>query len=349
MDRSKFDDSIKKIIHDKEFEVPFEVKHKVSQTLSNLPKRNKRPSFTRPLKYLLSGAVSILLPIGVIYYLTNENILSLNESQHAGEERGKEEDVVIHDYLFTGESEHWQATYEFFGKGIFSKTENGNLDYESESESLFYLEYKGDLTEIEGKPITYRFETNTGAGDGSLDEIHQKSFSHHSGPNGGTAMMQESEPVEVTVEWDGKQDSFQLYSDGTRNWRITPTFPPPSDDGHYSNLRGLKGKAVYIDTGEMKAGEAYKTRWFFWGDDLTESPGEQLKITATQKDTGRREIITRSNGWEISNPQYKDLKEVLNAQASQHVMMTLPSPGFWRLDAHIGNKYYASIVIEVKK
>ncbi|MEH7121658.1 hypothetical protein V7127_00270 [Bacillus sp. JJ1773] len=343
MDHSKFDTSIKKIIKEEEFETPLAVKDRVHHTLSNLPKKKK--SFTLPIKYLLSGAVCIVLTVGAIYFLTSDK--TLLSTENAAEKKDKDENIVIHDYLYSGESEHWIATHEFFGKGVFSKKESGRIGYESESEEFFYIEYKGEFAEIKGKPLSYSFQTTAGGSGRSLDEMDKKSFSNHSGPNSG-AMMQENETVEVIVKWDGKKETFLLHPDNTRNWNITPNFPAPSDGGHQSILRGLKGKAVYMDSEDIKAGKAYKIRWFFWGEDLKENPGEWLTITATQKDTGKRIEMVRANNWEITLPQNEDLKDVLQAQASQHVKMTFPSSGVWRLDAHIGNKYYASIVLEVK-
>ncbi|WNS76320.1 hypothetical protein RRV45_04745 [Bacillus sp. DTU_2020_1000418_1_SI_GHA_SEK_038] len=346
MDHSKFDTNIKKIIQEEELEAPISVKNRVHHTLSNLPK--KKQSFTFPIKYLLSGAVCIFLTIGAIYFLTNENTRQPSETRLAEEKNGKDENIVIHDYLYAGESEHWRAIHEFYGKGVFAKKKDGRIGYNSESEELFYIEYKGEFAEIKGKPLSYSYKTTAGGSGRSLDQMDKKSFTNHSGPDRGAAMMQENETVEVTVEWDEKKETFLLHPDNTRNWNITPTFPAPSDGGNQSILRGLKGKAVYMDLDDIKAGKAYKTRWFFWGKGLKENPGEQLKITATQKDTGKRIEMVRANNWEITLPQTEDLKDVLKAQASQHVMMNFPSSGVWRLDAHIGNKYYASIVLEVK-
>lgn len=204
MDHSKFDADIKKIIKEEEIETPLAVKNRVHQSLSNLPK--KRQTFTLPIKYLLSGAICIFLTVGAIYFLTNDKTLLSNEN--AAE---KKENIIIHDYLYSGESEHWRATHKFNGKGVFFKKENGVTGYESESEEFFNMEYKGDFADIKGKPLSYSFETNSGSGGRSLEEMDMKSFSNHSGPNRGAAMMQEDETVKVTVEWDGKKETFILY------------------------------------------------------------------------------------------------------------------------------------------
>ncbi|MBU8880462.1 DUF4871 domain-containing protein [Bacillus sp. FJAT-29790] len=356
MDHSRIDMEIKKMIKKEELEIPAAVKQRMNQTLYNLPKQKKGHYFASPLKYLLSGAACILLTLAAIsYFLSNETASPPLDKNHTsgGKEDGSE--VIIHDYMYSGESEHWRGSVEFFGKGVFYKREDGSfLDYDSESESFFLIEYKGDLEEIAGMEVSYNYKTGTGGGSGTIDEMDQKTISGSSGGNG--AMMQKDEVVEVTVEWEGKKESLFLKPDDIKksgNWEVTPTIPSPPipavDGEHIYTLRGLKGKAFYLDTGELKAGVAYKTRWFFWGDDLKEDPGQWLRITAVQKDTGKKENIVVSDNWEINNPQYVDMKDVLKAQASQHVMMTLPSPGLWRLDAYIGDKYYASIVVKVKK
>lgn len=342
------DKEIKKIIQNEELDVPDIVKQRISQTLNNLPKKKKSNLFSFPFMHLISGAACIFITIGAIFYmLTNGDVSPSNQP-------GENKDKIIHDYIYSGESDHWEASLEFFGKGVFFKRENGRTGYESETEELFRMEYKGDFKEIEGKPISYEYKTSAGGGGGTLDEMYDRTVTNSSGSGNG-AMMREDEIVEVTVEWAGRTESFLLKSNSSKrtSWEVTPTFPTPeiqTISGKRSYLlRGVKGKAVFVDTGEMKTGEPYKTRWLFYGEELEGDTGQTIKLVAVQKDTGQKEILHHSVNGEIGDQQSKDIMDAIHAQSSLHVVMNIPAPGIWRIDAYIEDKYLTSIVVEVKK
>ncbi|WP_313799902.1 hypothetical protein [Cytobacillus sp.] len=342
------DKEIKKIIQNEELVVPDIVKQRMNQTLYNLPNKKKSNLLSFPFKYLISGAACIFITIGAIFYmLTNGGVTPSNQPE-------ENKDKIIHDYLYSGESDHWEASLEFFGRGAFFKGENGRTGYESETEEFFRLEYKGDFKEIEGKPISYEYKTSAGGGGGTLAEMYDKTVTNRSGAGNG-AMMREDEIVEVTVEWAGRTESFSLQSNSSKdtNWEVTPTFPTPeiqTMSGKRSYLlRGVKGKAVYVDTGDIKAGEPYKTRWLFYGEELEGNTDQMIKLVAVQKDTGQKEILHHSVNGEIGDQRSIDIMDAIHAQTSLHVVMNIPAPGMWRIDAYIENKYITSIVVEVKK
>ncbi len=137
------------------------------------------------------------------------------------------------------------------------------------------------------------------------------------------------------------------------NWVVTSTFSIQLETPEGSSealLKGIKGKAAFLDT-EFVVGKKAKTRWFFWGKELKEVNKENFKLIGVHKETGEEKILVDSNGWEVTNPTYRETetKTVLGAQSSQHTVFFLPDAGLWRLDAYIGEKIYGSIVIKVKE
>ncbi|MFC0414673.1 hypothetical protein ACFFHH_04275 [Cytobacillus solani] len=206
MDHSKIDNHIKNTISKMELEVPHSVKQRINETLHNLPKKRQSLFFSSSLKYILSSVASILIAFGAISYLLS--IETINPSNQATDGNN----TVIHDYVYSGESEHWKAKFKFSGKGVFFERGNGKIGYESESEEVFQMEYKGELIEIQGKTLSYNYKTTAGGGSGNIDEMSQKIVGNSSGAGNG-AMMREDEKVEVTVEWDGKKETFFLQTE----------------------------------------------------------------------------------------------------------------------------------------
>lgn len=138
-------------------------------------------------------------------------------------------------------------------------------------------------------------------------------------------------------------------TDAEENWDVTSTFTVKSED-HETVLRGVDGEVAFLNTMEFIVGQQGKTRWFFWGEELKEINEGNFKLIGIHKGTGEEQTLVDSNNWEIVNPEYKDVetKSILGAQSSQHTVFSIPSPGLWRLNAYIGEKFYGSIVVEVK-
>ncbi|MUK90642.1 hypothetical protein GMD78_20005 [Ornithinibacillus sp. L9] len=130
------------------------------------------------------------------------------------------------------------------------------------------------------------------------------------------------------------------------NWEVTSPFTVEVD-GVERVFRGVKGEVAFLDM-ELTAGNPGKTRWFFWGDDLEQLNEENFILVGIHRETGEEIILVDSNGWEMIGYPENDYLGILEAQSSQHTVITFPSSGLWRLDAYIGEKLFGTIVVEVK-
>lgn len=121
-------------------------------------------------------------------------------------------EVVVHDYRYTGESEHWLAVFEVKGTGTFTEKDQ-KIHYESESQTNFTLEYKGALEELSAlKFLKYQYDTSARGGESTQTFDRPpttNSFSSSSGGKNG-AIETQDETIKVTVEWDGRKESFEL-------------------------------------------------------------------------------------------------------------------------------------------
>lgn len=104
--------------------------------------------------------------------------------------------VVEHDYTFQGESEHWSAEYIVEGKGTFTEKE-GKTKYDSEVSSKMTVTYNGSLEEIS-----------------SIENLKYEYQSSVSGGGEGVAIENSDELIEVTIQWDGKTEKFELRNVG---------------------------------------------------------------------------------------------------------------------------------------
>ncbi|WP_419877537.1 hypothetical protein [Brevibacillus centrosporus] len=121
-------------------------------------------------------------------------------------------EVVVHDYQFTGESEHWRAVYHVKGTGTFTEKDH-RTHYESESQTNFTLEYKGTLEGLSSvKSLKYQFESSAGGGESTqtFDRPPTTTSFHSSSSAKNGAIETQDETIRVTVEWDGKKESFEL-------------------------------------------------------------------------------------------------------------------------------------------
>ncbi|MDQ0878817.1 signal peptidase I [Paenibacillus sp. V4I3] len=120
-------------------------------------------------------------------------------------------------------------------------------------------------------------------------------------------------------------------------WEASPTFEMASEGQKESTrLRGEIGKLAIVDI-SLTAGKPYQNFWFFWGksDDLR---GE-FKVIAVKKGEEQRRTVFFAGG--LSGT-------FRSADASVPPSnMTIPTPGLWRLEAYIGDRYFGSIVVDV--
>ncbi len=133
-------------------------------------------------------------------------------------------------------------------------------------------------------------------------------------------------------------------------WEVTPTFTVEGEEREIV-FRGFKNEVAFMDGMDFTKGEEYKTRWFFWGEELEEVNKGSFTLVGNHQETGEEVTLVESTAWELLNPTYKETatKTILGAQSSQHTVFSLPTAGLWRLDAYIGDKLYGNIVIDVKE
>lgn len=135
---------------------------------------------------------------------------------------------------------------------------------------------------------------------------------------------------------------FDIYIDGNlwgdvvydvpdAAWEESPTFP----SGAFM-LRGVEGKVGIIDPGFI-AGKGNKAMWHFWGNESELKGG--LIVLGVQKNMTQPIEIYRSNG--LGNAHN-------GADAHNPSLMTMPTPGLWRLMAYIDGTLFGSVVINVK-
>lgn len=119
-----------------------------------------------------------------------------------------------------------------------------------------------------------------------------------------------------------------------KEWEVSPLFK----SGY--TMIGKEGRLGFIyDDSEVTRfypNKKQKYMWHFWGQ--SEELQGPLKITGTSKETG--ELITVFSVEAIGGS--------LNG-ADGHIpsIMSLPSPGLWKLETYFGGKLFDSITVQV--
>lgn len=118
------------------------------------------------------------------------------------------------DYIFIGESEHWEAEYTYNGTEKWGE-KDGQKTISYEDHFRFVLTYKGPLKELSSlQKIDYSYETNSHQGSGTEEFTEPPStgtFSSSGGSKGG-AKVDEDEVIKVNVKWDDLEESFELHN-----------------------------------------------------------------------------------------------------------------------------------------
>ena len=125
-------------------------------------------------------------------------------------------ETVRHDYLFTGESEHWQGEYVHKGTDIW-REKNKQITLSSESNYTMRLIYKGALSELASvKKMSYTYKAPHGNGSHTMefDEPPTNKIYTDSGASTSSATINTDEVVEITVKWDTFEESFKLVKNG---------------------------------------------------------------------------------------------------------------------------------------
>ena len=123
-------------------------------------------------------------------------------------------ETTYNDYIFSGESEHWEAEYTYNGTEKWGG-KDGQRTYSNEDDFRFILKYKGSLEELSSlQKLEYSYETNSGHGSGTEEFTEPPStgtFSS-SGSSRGGAKVHEDEVIKVNVKWDDFEESIELHN-----------------------------------------------------------------------------------------------------------------------------------------
>lgn len=119
-----------------------------------------------------------------------------------------DKDVTLDRWVVAGESEHWRARIESSSYQAFWEDVDGKLKYESNNSSKYLLVYKGDNPEKIGE-VKYEFDRGSGKASGSTYLSKDGIISGYSSGSG-TYIEEKDILVNVTVQWDGKKETFEL-------------------------------------------------------------------------------------------------------------------------------------------
>ncbi|MFB5083302.1 hypothetical protein [Symbiobacterium thermophilum] len=134
-----------------------------------------------------------------------------------------------------------------------------------------------------------------------------------------------------------------LYPRSTRvqtagAWETTGTFEVPAvaaDGTAFSyTMRGHEGQFGFIDS-PFVAGKTDKYMWHFWGNQ-EDFLYKTLEVTGVNRRGQRVPVLTSTLGGEHNG-----------AVAHTPSMMSLPTPGLWRLEVRVDGNHLGDIVVEV--
>ncbi|MCL7745625.1 hypothetical protein [Halalkalibacter alkaliphilus] len=123
------------------------------------------------------------------------------------------EEVIKHDYLFTGEGQYWEAEYIYEGTEIWGE-ENNRTTYSHEKKDTFVLTFKGSLDEMQSiKNLDYSYQTSAGGSSVSREfDQPPNDISFRTSGGGTGAKINKDETIPVIVKWNGSEESFELIN-----------------------------------------------------------------------------------------------------------------------------------------
>ena len=123
-------------------------------------------------------------------------------------------ETTNNNYIFSGESEHWEAEYTYNGTEKWVE-KDGQRTYSNEDNTRFILKYKGPLDELSSlQKIEYSYETNSSRGSGTEEftEPPSSGIFSSSGSSKGGAKVSEDEVIKVHVKWNDFEEEFELHT-----------------------------------------------------------------------------------------------------------------------------------------
>lgn len=170
----------------------------------------------------IEGSAQFAQEEGKISYLQIFDDHGLNWELRWSDEPKK--DIYEHNYLFQGESEAWKAEYKVEGIVIFAE-KDGKLEYESDSNGLLTVTYKGDLEELsnaKNMEISYKYSHGAGKQTSTLDNgVKQKVFTISN--QGGNVITNPDEVIQVTITIDDNSQTLELVNELQP---VHTTYPP---------------------------------------------------------------------------------------------------------------------------
>lgn len=136
----------------------------------------------------------------------------MNKSKKVSADSSSEE-VNRYKYTFKGENKEWKAVYKTDATMTWFTKKDGVLDYKSKVNNIMKITYKGklmDLSDVKHFEIGYKTNQAGGKQTGDCDSegIMSKTFSF----TPGGIVYNKDEDIKVTINLDGKKQSFQLKS-----------------------------------------------------------------------------------------------------------------------------------------
>lgn len=121
-----------------------------------------------------------------------------------------DKDVTLERWVVTGSSEHWRAMIDASSYQAFWEDIDGKLKYENNYSSKYLLVYKGDNPEKVGE-VKYEFDRGSDKASGLVHLSKDGIISNYSSSSG-TYIKEKDIVVNVTVQWDGRKETFELKS-----------------------------------------------------------------------------------------------------------------------------------------
>ncbi|WP_150275890.1 hypothetical protein [Paenibacillus tepidiphilus] len=118
-------------------------------------------------------------------------------------------DTLDYNYTYTGGSESWSAEYIQKASEKPVKRNGKDMYYERSQSYTFELQYKGSPADLEAiQQFKYGFKTTGSSMTQTLDGPPDADLMKIEGKN--LSILREDASISVTVEWDGKQEQFEL-------------------------------------------------------------------------------------------------------------------------------------------
>lgn len=331
-----------------------------------------RPQKTSPphsrMHILIAVAAVLLFIIGLSLFVDKTQAphstadLGDDQSTHSDDQNfitSTNPEVTSKHLTFAGESKHWKAVNKVYVRQVW-----GPEGFKKFEEGVFKLSYKGKLPEKKGK-----FELDI---DGSSKGSHlsgDRMFPKNGvyGNNGVYGSYKDDE-ITVTVEWNGKKETFKMISqkDAFRKKTIAER-PNLSGVRSYKGNRfigiagkgnfqlasrvynwGKLGKAVVFNLGEAGVDKYIPALFSARGQNLEQtlffllkgvSSSDDIQIVGTHK--GKQKVVLSG----IQNERI--LKERFGSEIAIPAVVKFAEEGVWKLTAYVNGEEFGSATIGV--